>query len=179
MAALHLDRGAHVSWQDEENARRAARLARQREWDERYQERDPLPCLHGLYSLEDDPAAGARWDEDELNSPWQTGMPEYPDPPPRRQRLGDEPPEPGLVLLGMMNAASADPADKAIEAAAEAADRQAVAELDAGITRMTDARAELRAMPRRNPDGTRLSGSAGKEWITRNESRIRHHWEDW
>jgi hypothetical protein len=139
-----------MSWQDDENARRAARLSREIEFAEQHREfampgPDPRERPFAEQSGRDEPCnCGAHEDE---------------------PGALDEPGEgqPGRVLAARHYRHRADPAEKTLEAACEAADARAVAELEAGITWLTDARAELRAVPRHNPHGGRLAGSAANE----------------
>jgi len=148
-----------VSYQDETPAEAQARRTRRDiEWDEEHRERPPA----------------ASWPEQEWPGPagfGLAGQAPYPD------ALDGIPPDSGqpaaVLLSSHMPRHYKDPLTVSEEAAAEAADARAVAELDAGITRVTDARAELRKMPRRNPDGTNLSGGAAKDWVRRAEARMR------
>jgi hypothetical protein len=136
-----------MTWQDEENARRAARLHREREWQDAH--RRALPPGRAVTRL---PPAPPR-----CNCGCQDAAAPYP------AALGDIPPEsdqPAAVLLAWQLARrDSDPLTASEEARALWADRVAQADLAAGTVPLDGHEALRRISVNRNPDGGRLSGS--------------------
>ena len=129
-----------MTWQDEENARQAALLRRQQEWEDEHR---ALPTSH--------------WPADE----WQDPAGFRPEPAPYPDALGDLPPssdQPAAVLLAWQLGHRSDPA--AVREEARSAKTAELAEP------RLDGRDALRRMAvSRNPDGGNLSGSRALELI--------------